>query len=99
MLLYVAAAAARAVAVNRTIDILDLAIGIGPGDELKYIYVNGIIHEKELQFFCLETVELTVAPFRVSLFFPLLIFWFLVSVSPLRSTFPPSHAININLLR
>ena len=71
-LIYVAAAAvaaSRAVAINRVIEIIDLAIGIGRGDEIKYLDFNGVIHEKELQFFCLETQDLTLAPFRVGAFF------------------------------
>ena len=66
ILFFLAALAASTFTDKRTIDFLELDIGIGVGDELRYLYINAVIHEREMQFLCLESEDITVVPFKVS---------------------------------
>ena len=67
ILFIIAAIAASTFADKRTIEFLELDIGIGVGDELTYLYINAVLHEKEMQFLCLESSEITMFPYKVSL--------------------------------
>lgn len=68
ILFFFTAVAASVFPNKRTIDFLELDIGIGVGDVLQYLYINAVVHEKDMQFLCLESEDITVVPFKVSLF-------------------------------